>query len=172
MSSSDPRHLREAATVIAVCVSPGGVPKQTVSVAEVQADGLVGDGHSHEKHRRPHRAVCIQDMELLDQLRAEGYPVEPGTMGENLTVRGLNVQQMAPGDLLRLEDGPVLELTEARKPCYVLDAIHPTIQQAVVGRCGYFARVVTPGRVFPGQRITAQTAAQPPPQRNADASIR
>jgi len=172
MSPIDFRHLREAATVIAVCISPGGIPKQRVSGAEVRVDGLVGDGHNHKKHRRPHRAVCLQDIELLEQLRAEGYPVEPGTMGENLTVRGLNVQHMAPGDLLHFEDGPVLELTEARKPCYVLDAIHPTIQQAVVGRCGYFARVVTVGRVFAGQRVVAQVTARPLPQRSSHAPIR
>ncbi|MEW6198482.1 MAG: MOSC domain-containing protein [Planctomycetota bacterium] len=166
MSSIDPRHLREAAVVVAVCISPGGVPKQTVSVAEVQADGLVGDGHNHEKHRRPHRAVCIQDIELLDQLRAEGYPVQPGTIGENLTVRGLNVQQMAPGQMLVFENGPVLELSELRKPCYVLDAIHPDLQHVVVGRCGFFARVVNPGRVWPGQRITVTAPQRDPAARH------
>ncbi len=170
MSSSDTSSPPEAPNVVAVCVSPGGVPKRPVDVAEVGVDGLVGDGHNHEKHRRPHRAVCIQDLELLDQLRAEGYPVEPGTLGENVTVRGLHVQRMAPGDVLCFEDGPVLELTETRKPCYVLDAIHPTIQQAVVGRCGYFARVLTAGRVFPGQRIARRAAASSPSQRSADAS--
>lgn len=165
MSSIEPRHRQEAATVTAVCISPGGIPKRLVSLAEVQADGLVGDGHNHEKHRRPQRAVCIQDIELLDRLRAEGYPVEPGTMGENLTVRGLNVQQMSPGDVLRCEDGPVLKLTEVRRPCYVLDAIHPNLQHAVVGRCGYFAEVVNPGRVWPGQRIAVLVSQTDPAAR-------
>jgi magnesium transporter len=32
---------------------------------------------------------------------------------------------MSPGDRLRFEDGPILELTEMRKPCFVLDKIHP-----------------------------------------------
>jgi MOSC domain-containing protein YiiM len=156
------------------------VPKRTVPAADVQPDGLVGDDHDHEKHRRSHRAVCIQDIELLEQLRAEGYPVEPGTMGENLTVRGLHVQQMAAGQRLSFKDGPVLELTEVRKPCYVLDGIHPTIQQAASGRCGYFARVVTPGRVLPRQPITVQRSARQPAsgadtltpwQRSTDAPI-
>jgi len=142
------------AEVVAVCTSPGGVPKQPVREAQVTCEGLSGDGHNHEKHRRPHRAVCIQDVELLDELRAEGFPVGPGVIGENLTVRGLRVQGRSVGDRLHFEDGPVLELTEPRKPCYVLDAIHPAIQQAVVGRCGFMARVIQGGRVFPGQRIT------------------
>lgn len=141
------------AEVVAVCLSPGGVPKRPVNDAQVGDEGLLGDGHNHEKHRRLHRAVSIQDAELLDELQAEGFPVAPGVIGENLTVRGLHVQQRAPGDRLHFEQGPVLELTEPRKPCYVLDAIHPAIQAAAVGRCGFMARVVQPGRTFPGQRI-------------------
>ncbi|HRY08151.1 MAG TPA: MOSC domain-containing protein [Hyphomicrobiaceae bacterium] len=150
----------ESARLVAVCISAGGVPKQPVPAAEVEQDGLVGDGHNHEKHRRPHRAVTIQDVELLEVLRDEGYPVGPGVMGENLTVRGLHVQQMTPGDRLSFEDGPVLELTEPRRPCYVLDSIHPTVQQAAVGRCGFLARVVTTGRLFPGQKIVVRSPGE------------
>lgn len=156
--------------VVSVSVSAGGIPKRPVLEAQVGIDGLVGDGHAHEKHRRPHRAVLIQDLELLDELRAEGFAVGPGVMGENVTVRGLRVQGLAAGDRLRFESGPVLELTEPRKPCYVLDAIDPALQSAVVGRCGYLARVLVPGRIFCGQHVQVdamqaasetRTAAQP-----------
>lgn len=150
----------ETAHVVAVCVSDGGVPKYAINEAEVSLEGLVGDTQGHEKHRQPHRAVSIQDVELLDELRAEGFPAAPGVIGENLTVRGLHVQGRAAGDMLYLENGPVLELTELRKPCYVLDRIHPAIQQALIGRCGFMARVIHGGRVFAGQHITLQSAAE------------
>jgi MOSC domain-containing protein YiiM len=144
---------REGAEIVAVCLSSGGIPKRRVPHAEVTTDGLAGDGHNHEIHRRTHRAVLLQDIELLEDLKSEGFPVECGTLGENLTVRGLHVQSLAPGARLRLEDGPLLELTEVRTPCFVLDAIHPDLQAALVGRGGFLARVVEPGRVFPQQRI-------------------
>jgi len=143
-----------AARVIAVCSSRGGIPKTLVPEAEVVAAGLVGDGHDHEKHIRPHRAVSIQDEEKLDDLRREGFTLGPGVMGENLTVRDLHVQDMSPGTRLRLHNGPLLELSEPRKPCFVLDQIDPRLQTAVVGRCGYLARVIEPGRVFQGQSIS------------------
>jgi len=145
-----------AGTIVAVNISVGGIPKQNVEQAEVTPDGLVGDGHAHEKHHRAHRAVSVQDVELLDQLAAEGYAVGPGIMGENLTVRGLNVQRLAVGDRLHFEDGPVLELAEPRKPCYVLDAVHPQLKKAVVGRCGYLCRMVRSGICRVGQRITVE----------------
>lgn len=138
---------------MAVCVSQGGIPKAEEAEAVVETSGLAGDGHAHPKHIRPHRAVLLQDLELLETLRSEGYPVGPGILGENLTVRGFNVQGLVPGTLIRLEGGPLLELTEARRPCFILDPLHPEIQTAVKGRAGMFARVVEGGRVFKGQRI-------------------
>ncbi|TWT41684.1 6-N-hydroxylaminopurine resistance protein [Phycisphaerae bacterium RAS1] len=157
MSRTDSNGMN--AEVVAVCTSTGGVPKHPVDWAEVRADGLVGDGHDHEKHRRPHRAVCIQDVELLEELRAEGFAVAPGVIGENLTVRGLHVQKAAPGDRLQFDGGPLLELSEPRKPCYVLDKIDARLQAAVAGRCGYLARVIEPGRLYAGQQISLTRAA-------------
>ncbi|MEW6253324.1 MAG: MOSC domain-containing protein [Planctomycetota bacterium] len=146
------------ATIISVNISPGGIPKHNVGQTEVTAAGLVGDGQAHEKHRGPHRAVTILDAELLDQFLAEGYAVHPGALGENLTVRGLHVQRLKVGDRLHFEQGPVLELTELRKPCYVLDAVHPQLKHAVVGRCGYLCRVVQGGTLRVGQAISAARA--------------
>ena len=148
-----------AAEVVAVCISRGGIPKTAVPEAEVTAAGLVGDGHEHEKHNRPHRAVLIQDLELLEELARQGFPVAPGTLGENLTVRGLGVQQLGVGTRLQFHAGPTLELTEPRKPCFVLDAVHSEMQKAVAGHGGMLARVIKPGRVQPGQRITVERKA-------------
>ena len=150
-----------AGRIVAISISGGGIPKHNIPEAEVTADGLLGDQQAHEKHRQPHRAVSVQDAELLDQLVTEGYAVGPGTMGENLTVRGLDVQQLAVGDCLLLEDGPVLELTEARRPCFLLDAVDPRLKQAVVGRCGYLCRVIRTGVCRVGQQITVSRPGQP-----------
>lgn len=153
--------LPTSATVLAVNISRGGLPKKPVNTARVDLNGLCGDGHEHEKHCRPDRAVTIQDIELLDELRLEGFPLAPGLMGENLTVRGLGVQSLSPGDRLVFSGGPVLELTKIRKPCYVLDQIDPRLKETVVGRCGFLARVVQPGDLQPGQSITVERGGLP-----------
>lgn len=141
-------------TVIAVNISQGGIPKLPVDRARVTLARIEGDGRDHAKHDRPDRAVSLIDDELLAQLRAEGYPVTPGAMGENLTVRGLDVQSLPPGTRLRFSGGVEIALTEARKPCFVLDAIDPALKDAVVGRCGYLARVTVEGEIGPGETIT------------------
>ena len=142
-----------SASVVAVSVSPGGIPKRAVAVGIVTHAGLVGDGRNHAKHIRPDRAVSLFDLEVLEQLVREGFPLKPGAAGENLTVAGLHVQEMEPGTLLQIGD-VLLKLEQPRKPCYVLDAIDPRLKEAIIGRCGYMASVLSEGRVRPGAAVT------------------
>lgn len=138
--------------VVAVCVSSGGIPKRAVDVARVCVNGLAGDGRAHAKHIRSERAVSLFDMEILVQLRKEGFPLYPGAIGENLTVVGLNVQRLRPGTLLRI-GGVVIRLEEPRRPCYVLDTIDPNLKDVIAGRCGYMASVVVEGIIEPEDSI-------------------
>jgi MOSC domain-containing protein YiiM len=138
--------------LVAVCVSRGSIPKQTMAAVPVTMEGLEGDGHAHAKHNRPDRAISLFDLEILTQLQKEGFPLYPGAIGENLTVVGLHVQRLPPGTLLKIGD-VLLQLVEPRKPCYVLDAINPCLKDVIVGRCGYMASVVQGGIVEPGMEI-------------------
>ncbi|MHB9023001.1 MAG: MOSC domain-containing protein [Armatimonadota bacterium] len=142
-------------SVISINISPGGIPKLPVAEVFVATAILRGDGRLHDKHLTPERAVSLIDEEILQQLRQEGFPVDPGVMGENLTVQNLDIQHLQPGTRLRFAGGVEIELTALRKPCYVLDAIHPVLKDACVGRCGFLARVVTEGLLRVGEEITA-----------------
>ena len=146
------------ARIVSVNISTGGIPKRPIEVGRVTMAGIDGDAHDHEKHNTPIQAVCLIDIEDLDDLRSEGFEVDPGVMGENLTVHGLSVDELAPGDRLRFSGGVELEYTKPRKPCFVLDAISPQLKQVVVGRCGGYAKVITDGEVRPGETIEVRHA--------------
>ena len=139
--------------VVAVNISPGGVPKHQIEIGEVTSAGLVGDGHDHAKHNTPMQAISLIDAQTLDDLRDQGFDVYPGATGENLTIRGLNVDALHIGDRLCFCGGVELEITKVRKPCYVLDAISPRLQGAITGRCGCYARIITAGRIRSGETI-------------------
>lgn len=139
--------------VVSVNISGGGIPKLPVPAATVEPAGLVGDAHDHEKHNTPVQAVSIIDLEDLDNLRAEGFDVAPGATGENITVRGLDVDALEVGDRLHFSGGVAVELSKRRKPCYVLDAIDPELKVAISGRCGFYARVCTTGAIRSGEQI-------------------
>jgi MOSC domain-containing protein YiiM len=144
--------------LVAVSVSAGGIPKRPLDCVRVTLEGLAGDGRNHAKHVRPDRAISLFDLEILEQLVAEGFALAPGTAGENLTVAGLHVQNLPPGTLLQIGD-VVLKLQQPRKPCYVLDAIDPRLKDAIVGRCGYMASVLQPGTLAPQMPIAVRFAS-------------
>lgn len=139
--------------VLSVNISPGGVPKLPVDSIRVTTAGLETDGHNHEKHCTPLQAVCLQDIEKLEELRAEGFDLNCGATGENLTVRYLSVNKLPVGTVLEFSGGVVLELTKVRKPCYVLDAIDPRLKEVIVGRCGLYAKVLKEGLLKKGETI-------------------
>ena len=149
-----PTPTPKGGVVEAISISAGGIPKIPVDRAEVTSTGLVGDGRAHAKHVKPERSVSLLDGEILDQLAREGYSVGPGVLGENLTVRELDLQTRAIGDRLCFAGGVVLELTEPRKPCYVLDALDPRLKTETVGRIGWLARVITAGVLKPGESVS------------------
>ncbi|MHC5024066.1 MAG: MOSC domain-containing protein [Planctomycetota bacterium] len=146
-------------TVLSVNVGPGGIPKHAVESISVSTDGLAGDGHDHDKHNTPLQAVCLFDVEDLDALKNEGYALYPGAIGENVTVRGMDVDALSIGDRLRFSGGLEIEITKARTPCFVLDAIDPTLKKALVGRCGCYGKVLSPAELRPGETIEVQGGA-------------
>ncbi len=148
MTLPDPKPV-----VLSVNISSGGIPKKPVAVGIVSLGGLAGDQHDHDKHNTPLQAISLIDQEDLDDLRAEGFDVFAGATGENLTVGGLNVDALEIGDRLTFSGGVEIELTKARKPCYVLDAIDPQLKTAIVGRCGFLAKVVRTGQIRAGETI-------------------
>jgi MOSC domain-containing protein YiiM len=145
-------------TVIAVNISDGGIPKRPVEVGMVQVGGIVGDAHDHDKHNTPVQALCLIDVEDLDDLRVEGFDVAPGATGENLTVRGLSVDELSIGDVLRFSGGVEAEISKRRKPCYVLDAISPDLKDAIRDRCGMYACVRRAGEIRAGETIEVEPA--------------
>ena len=147
--------------VLSINISPGGIPKIPVDSIRVTISGLEGDGHNHVKHRTSFQAVCLQDIEKLEELNREGYPLSMGTTGENLTVQNLNVNTLPVGTVLKFSSGVVLELTKVRKPCYVLDSIDPKLKESIVGRCGAYAKVLREGILQKGEVIEVIKSSAP-----------
>src|SRR5260221_7316276 len=108
------------ARVHSINVSDGGVPKLPRETCAVRVGGLEGDRQRDlENHGGPERAVSLYSMELIEALRAEGHPIAPGTIGENLTLSGVDWSKMVPD--ARIEVGEVLlQLTRHAAPCQII----------------------------------------------------
>ncbi|MBL7161130.1 MAG: MOSC domain-containing protein [Anaerolineales bacterium] len=84
-------------------ISNGGVPKHPITEAMVTLLRIEGDRQSDTKHHGgSERALCIYSFEHILVLQAEGNPIFPGALGENITITGLDWPALAPGDQFRL----------------------------------------------------------------------
>ncbi len=107
--------------------------------------GVEGDVHQGVtvKHRsrvrqdptQPNlRQVHLIHEELHDELRAAGFRVAPGVMGENITTRGVDLLGLPTGTRLHLGMSAVIEITGLRNPCKQLDDYQSGLLAAVLGR--------------------------------------
>jgi len=104
--------------IVQISVSRGGVPKTAVPAARVTQDGLEGDAQrDREHHGGPERAVCLYSLEAIQSLQAEGHSIVPGSIGENVTVAGLDWSAVELGDHLLLGDTVLLQVTRYTSPC-------------------------------------------------------
>lgn len=148
-----------SASVHSINISDGGVPKLPRESVAVRKTGLEGDRQRDlEYHGGPDRAVSLYSLELIEALRAEGHPIAPGTIGENLTLAGLDWQALAPG--MRLEIGEVtLELMSHAAPCRNIagsfkDRIFTRVaEKAHAGWSRFYARVLKEGTLRVGDRV-------------------
>ncbi len=152
------------AMIFQINVSQGGVPKLPVREAEVTELGLVGDAHNNTKvHGGPTRALCLYSLERILALQAEGHPIFPGSTGENLTLAGLDWDVVAPGVRLRLGNTVEIEVTKYTEPCPKITAsfaggdISRMAQDKHPGWSRVYTRVLTPGRIVTGDKVTLMT---------------
>jgi MOSC domain-containing protein YiiM len=148
------------ARIFQLNTSPGGVPKLAVREAELNELGLVGDDHRFPNiHGGPERALCLFSLDRILELQAEGHPIFPGAVGDNVTISGLDWQQLVPGVRLSLGDEVLVEITKYTNPCntipeFFVDGEYERISQKLhPGWSRVYARVLKPGRLCVGQLV-------------------
>ncbi len=152
--------------VVSINVSRGGVPKRRVSGVNVSLLGLEGDGQDDIKHHGGlERAVCIYSLERIHSLQAEGHPIDVGTVGENVTVEGIDWDLVVPGVRLRLGDEVLLEIASFTDPCKTISASFidgkfiRIAQKLHPGWSRVYARVVSEGSIRSGDPVELDLTA-------------
>src|SRR5258707_75575 len=112
-------------SIVQINTSRGGIPKRSVLHAVVGRLGIDGDAVAHPQiHGGPKQAVLLISEEAIEEIKAMGYPLFAGALGENLTTRGLDRRTMRVGQRYRAGTG-MLELTKVRVPCNTLYVYGP-----------------------------------------------
>jgi MOSC domain-containing protein YiiM len=143
--------------------------------------GVEGDAHMGVtvKHRsrvardpsQPNlRQVHLIHVELHDELRASGFSVCAGEMGENITTRGVDLLRLPVGARLHLGAEAVVEITGLRNPCAQLERLQPGLLEAVlehdaqgklIRKAGVMGIVLSGGEVWPNDPIRVELPQEP-----------
>ena len=169
--------------VIAVSRSP----KHTFSkpnekfIKLIKGYGVEGDAHAGKKvkHRflvgidptRPNiRQVHLIQIELLEELDAKGFSVNPGELGENITTRGVDLFSLPTGTRLQIGTHVIVELTALRNPCIQIDwfqkgmlkeVIYKDADENLVRKVGVMGIMLEGGIVRPNDALTVKLPPKP-----------
>jgi MOSC domain-containing protein YiiM len=146
--------------IFSIQASDGGVPKLPIREGMVTTQRLSGDRQRNLKHHGgPERALCLYSLDAILQLQAEGHPIYPGSVGENVTIGGLDWSALSPGDCLALGDDVVVQITSYTVPCQniresFIDQKFTRISQKLhPGMSRLYARVLQEGTIRVGQPV-------------------
>jgi len=132
-------------TVRALFVCPEKKAKPlSVSEVEVSSAGFQGDFHTSVANGRQ---ILMLSSEVLQE-----FELRPGSLFENIVLEGVDVMALSPGQRLHIGNS-VLEVTVPCQPCVQMERIRKGLKQALAGKRGMFAQVVTTGTIRVGDRV-------------------
>lgn len=170
-------------TVVALARSPDhAFSKERVNGMDLVAGiGVQGDAHAGQTVQHLSRVAVDPDQpnlrqvhllhqELLEELADEGFAVEPGQLGENITVSGVDLLGLPRGTILHIGDDAQLRLTGLRNPCKQIEAFRPGLLARLARKrkdgsierlAGVMTVVLSDGEVCVGDTVTARLPAAP-----------
>ena len=144
----------------------------------VEADAHFGTTvqHLHLIKKDPTRSnlrqVHLIALERIHEWNALGHPVGCGSLGENITTSGLDLEHLPAGTRMRFGSGAEILLTGLRKPCHQVDkfsagllrlTVSDTRQAEVPYKIGVMGVVLVTGEILKGEGI--QLFLPPEPHR-------
>jgi hypothetical protein len=119
-------------------------PMQSLTEALLLPDfGMQGDFFAAPGRRRQ---LLLSRQDVLRELR-----LAPGRAGDHITLSGIKIDLLPEGTRIAIGEA-VVELTDPLEPDERLESIRQGLHEALKGRM-VWARVVSGGRVRPGDRI-------------------
>ena len=140
-----------------------GLPKKPVDNVFISKLGLDGDHNNfrlNKKNNDLDMAVLLITKDIIDELNNEGWPISPGDLGENLTIKYLKYESIKPGQIFNIGSAKI-EISFICDPCtnlkvlpYVGDKKINDFIKIMMNRRGWYSRVLKPGKVSKNDKVS------------------
>ncbi len=140
-----------AGIIRAVCISAEkGTPKKDVGKgALIAGHGIEGDSHTGTWHRQ----VSMLAMESIRKVQELGLEIKPGDFAENLTIEGLNFEDLTIGKRVKIGSSAIGEVTQIGKECHNECDIRRRVNDCIMTREGVFLQIHVGGPVQTGDPV-------------------
>lgn len=141
-----------------------GIPKYPIESAKITFQGIETDFNRYRAEKNANRleaALMLLPLETILQLNQEGWPIESGHLGENITTQGIAYDSFAIGKIYQVGLAEI-QITEPCTPCtnlYVLPYVEQRITEFMrilatpSNRRGWYAKVLKEGIARKGDSI-------------------
>ena len=108
------------------------------------------------------RQVHLIALERINEWNSLGHPVRRGSLGENITTSGVDLEHLPAGTRMRFQSGAEIQLTGLRKPCHQVDKFSTGLLKLTMAeskdsevpyKIGVMGIVVVTGEVVRGEEI-------------------
>jgi MOSC domain-containing protein YiiM len=169
--------------VVSVSLQAGHHFRKAPSVSIRLLTGLGVEGDAHMGRTVQHlyrvrkdptqpnlRQVHLIHAQLFDELRAKGFMVRAGELGENVTTSGIDLLALSTGTRLHLGATAIVEVTGLRNPCIQIDQFQKGLMAAtldkdadgnLIRKAGIMSIVLADGDVRPGDVIGVEPPEGP-----------
>ncbi|WP_299981467.1 MOSC domain-containing protein [Desulfobacula sp.] len=137
--------------IVSIAISKKrGTTKKYIETAElIENHGIKDDAHAGDWHRQ----LSFLASESIEKASSEEFKLNFGDFAENIATTGIDWKSQPIGQVFKLGDEALAEITQIGKECHKKCAIYYRTGDCIMPKEGVFAKVLKGGTIKVGDKI-------------------
>jgi len=137
--------------IVSIAVSKKkGTTKKCVAQAElIENHGIKDDAHAGDWHRQ----LSFLASESIEKASSEEFKLNFGDFAENIATTGIDWVNQPIGQMFRLGEDALVQVTQIGKECHKKCAIYYRTGDCIMPKEGVFAKILKGGTIKVGDAI-------------------
>lgn len=134
---------------IAVSKKKGTIKKCTPQAELIENHGIKNDAHAGDWHRQ----LSFLASESIEKAGTKEFKLNFGDFAENIATTGIDWKTQPIGQVFKLGEKALVEITQIGKECHKKCAIYYRTGDCIMPKEGVFAKVLKGGIIKVGDKI-------------------
>ncbi|MCP3873982.1 MAG: MOSC domain-containing protein [Desulfobacteraceae bacterium] len=137
--------------IVSIAVSKKkGTIKKCIDQAElIENHGIKDDAHAGDWHRQ----LSFLASESIEKSSTDDFKLNYGDFAENISTTGIDWKNQPVGQVFKLGENAIVEVTQIGKECHKKCAIYYRTGDCIMPKEGVFAKILIGGTIKVGDAI-------------------